>query len=352
MYSSQDTPPHFKDIVAPYVTSVVPYNDNLLTFNIDYASAYSSFNTLRTCNFMHAYKLKYQKVCIIESDLVIMGNMDGIFELQAPAILYYGALNSPSGLNANTPYVSDANDLFRSCATTSTMNGGVLLIEPSPQKYQEYVNALPLIIKNNCKYPNEALFEYVNRGGFFNLPIKYNLSHYHSLRLQKFGVGVEDILVYHFNETDYKHLDIVKDKWLEKNRVNQGIMRKYSVKKIPIFYFRDEIYLPNRAQIDGLLGISDTNSETVNVDKGEVDKAVIDNVNENVVDNIATDIHICLEPELKAVVSKSYYISRGGRRKKSKKNSVSIHKKIGRVGGRITCKKKKIKGTRRGKARK
>lgn len=334
LYSSQDTPPEFINIVRPFVDKVAPFNDRGLTYKVDFISAYASFNTLRTCDFIYAYRLKeYKKVCIIESDLVIMGNIDSIFGLNTPAILNFGA--SSAQLNTNTFYKSDANILFQTCSTKSTMNGGVILIEPSMQKYREYENALPLIILNKCKYPNEALFEYVNRDGFYNLPIRYNLSHYLTLRLNQFGVGLENILVFHFNETDYKHLDIVKEKWLEKNSRNREIMRKYIVKKIPIFYFRDEIYLPNREKIEGLLGIADAEAE----------------VPEAIAVNAASDIQInthevqnCIEPQLKVVVNKPYYI-RGGRRK-TKKNSTYIRKKMGR---RKTCKRnmRKGKGIRR-----
>ena len=80
LYSVNDTPPSFVEAVRPLVDEVIPYDDKGITFDVNFESGYSSFNTLRTCNFIFAYTLeKYEKVCIIESDMVIMGNMDSVF---------------------------------------------------------------------------------------------------------------------------------------------------------------------------------------------------------------------------------------------------------------------------------
>jgi hypothetical protein len=136
----------------------------------------------------------------------------------------------------------------------SGINGGVMLINPSEELFNEYVSAIPLIAKQQCKYPNEALFEFINNT-FYNLPVIYNLSHYHTLRLSKYGVNPngEDILIYHFNETDFKHIDIIKDGWLKANKNNPKLMEKYRVKKIPINFFEETIYNPNKEKVNAIL---------------------------------------------------------------------------------------------------
>ena len=51
---------------------------------------FPSFNLLRVCDFIFAYKLiEYEKICIVESDLVIMNNIDSIFNLNSPSIRFY-----------------------------------------------------------------------------------------------------------------------------------------------------------------------------------------------------------------------------------------------------------------------
>ena len=73
MYSETDTPESFIKQIKPFVYKTVGFDDSGITYNVSFPSKYTSFNTLRTCDFIFAYKLvDYEKICIIESDLVIM----------------------------------------------------------------------------------------------------------------------------------------------------------------------------------------------------------------------------------------------------------------------------------------
>jgi len=253
MYSTSDTPESFVRSIEPFVYKTIGFDDNRITNNVEFTSGYASFNTLRTCDFIFAYKLiEYEKICIIESDLVLMGNIDSIFRLNTPAILYYGG--GEANLNKNIEYHSNETDILRECREKSDANGGAMVIRPSMELFDKYVETIPIIAENQCKYPNEALFQYVNKT-FYNLPVKYNLSHYHTLRLNRYGMNPDgsEVLIFHFNETDKKHLDIIKDKWLEENKDNSEVMTKYRVRKIPIFHFRDTVYKNNKDEINAIL---------------------------------------------------------------------------------------------------
>jgi lipopolysaccharide biosynthesis glycosyltransferase len=265
MYSESDTPESFVQQMTPFVYKSIGFNDNGITYNVNFESKYTSFNTLRTCDFIFAYDLltDYKKVCIIESDLVIMGNIDSIFELNTPSIICYKC--GDQNLNKNLRYTSDKEQVIHSC-DESGLNGGVMLIEPNKQIFNEYINSIPIIAKRGCKYPNEALFEYVNNV-FNNLPVKYNLSHYHTLRLSNYGLNPDgrDILIYHFNETEFKHLDIIKDGWLKKNLSDPKVSSKYRVRKIPILHFEDTIYEPYKEQVNAILDKLQNQSKTQGV---------------------------------------------------------------------------------------
>jgi thiol-disulfide isomerase/thioredoxin len=255
MYSTSDTPASFVTTIEPFVYKTIGFDDNKITNNVEFTSGYASFNTLRTCDFIFAYTLmEYEKICIIESDLVIMGNIDSIFRLNTPSILYYGG--GETNLNKNTEYHSNENNVLRECREKSDANGGVMVIRPSMELFHKCVETIPIIAENQCKYPNEALFQYVNKT-FYNLPVKYNLSHYHTLRLNRYGMNPDgsEVLIFHFNETDKKHLDIIKDKWLEENKDNAEVMTKYRVRKIPIFHFRDTVYKNNKDKINDILDL-------------------------------------------------------------------------------------------------
>jgi len=245
LYSVNDTPPEFVDEIRPLVTQVIPYDDRKITFDVSFKSGYANFNTLRTCNFIFAYTLtNYDTVCIIESDMVIMKPLDRIFELNTPAVLTYYI--GDRRLKFNDPVRNEPKTVLEECKNMGRLNGGVMLINPSMHLFHTYVSKIQDVVQHECKYPNETLFEYVNNS-YYNLPVQYNLSHYaaKSHKLAKYGLNLSDIYVYHFNETKYKHLDIIKNpldetgnNWLDIIQTNE----KYEIKKFPIMHYKNIVY--------------------------------------------------------------------------------------------------------------
>ncbi len=282
LYSEEDTPSSFVHEITPFVNKTSSYSNNL-TSNPEFSSKYTSFNTLRTCNFIFAHTLtEYDKICIVESDLVIMGDMDGVFDLPSPAILCYDA--PPSKYNSSDKHTVSKSQIINTCVSKSRVNGGVMVFQPDDKLLAKYKEAIPIIAAAGCKYPNEALFEYVNET-YYNLPVRYNLSHFHTLRLDTYNMKPEDVIVYHFNESTHKPLETVKEGWLQANLVYPDIAAKYRVKKIPIFKFKKEVYIPNKDKVNQIMGrIGDTtntttakvnNSPTINPALSQVKIAII-----------------------------------------------------------------------------
>ena len=256
LYSVNDTPAGFVDAVRPLVTEVVPYDDRGITYEVSFKSGYANFNTLRTCNFIFAYTLeKYNKVCIIESDMVIMKNIDAIFGLKAPAALTY--LVGDRNVKYNDRVKNVEREVLEKCHDMGRINGGVMLIQPSAALFEEYKSKIVDVVQRECKYPNETLFEYVNRE-YYNLPIQYNLSHYlaKGQKLAEYRLSPSDIVVFHFNETKYKHIDIIKnpldengDNWLDIIRRD----KKYDVKKLPILHYKTTVFDKYRAVVEPMM---------------------------------------------------------------------------------------------------
>jgi ubiquinone/menaquinone biosynthesis C-methylase UbiE len=226
MYSITDTPINYVNLIKNYCTKTISYDDTNITFNIsNFKSEYSHFNTLRTCNFIFAYQLiDYQKICIIESDMIIMKNIDKIFKLKTPSALYH---NKQSPLQSNKKYHVNVDD-----PNNSIINGGVMLLSPNINTFNKAINIIPIIIKNNCPWPNESLFLYINPM-FYNLPIKYNYHLYF-----KHTIDNINIYIYHFNSTEYKPLNIIKDNYIEKykhkNKIN--VIKFFKLKYYDPYY--------------------------------------------------------------------------------------------------------------------
>jgi hypothetical protein len=126
------------------------------------------------------------------------------------------------------------------------VNGGVMLINPSRRMFDTYKSKIVDVVERECKYPNETLFEYVNNR-YFNLPIQYNMSHFLAKpdKLAKYNLSAKDVMVFHFNETKYKHLDIIKTPFDEEGNDWLKIIqrdKKYEVKKFPILHYKSTVY--------------------------------------------------------------------------------------------------------------
>lgn len=268
LYSVNDTPASFVDAIKPLVTRAIPYDDKKITFDVSFKSGYANFNTLRTCNFIFAYTLEqYDTVCIIESDMVLMRSIDSIFDLQSPALLTYYIGNKL--LTSNNQVVNNPRDVLDNCREMGRVNGGVMLINPSRRMFETYKSKIVDVVERECKYPNETLFEYVNNR-YFNLPIQYNMSHFLAKpeKLAKYNLSAKDVMVFHFNETKYKHLDIIKTPFDEEGNDWLKIIqrdKKYEVKKFPILHYKSTIYDRYRGDVEKVMKQFEKKAEPLTV---------------------------------------------------------------------------------------
>jgi len=239
LYSINDTPKSFIDIIKKYVI-LEPYDDNNITYNIkNFSSYYKHFNTLRTCNFLFSYKLtKYKKICLIESDTIILQNIDNIFDLNVPAILSFYDKNKLKVdiYNNKKKLEIDFDNTLSECSKSSTTNGGVILIKPSKKIYNLLLKNIKYVIENNCMYPNETLFLISNKY-VYNLPFSYN-SMYHYVKNN-------DINIIHFNAKEYKHIDIIRDNYLEKEKKKNIIIYNILVLYKKFYYDKYNIQISN-----------------------------------------------------------------------------------------------------------
>jgi alpha-N-acetylglucosamine transferase len=238
MYSINDTPKYFIEIIKKYCDNVVPYDDKGITYDIkNFKSLYEHFNTLRTCNFLFSYQLtQYKKICVIESDMIILKNIDDIFNLNTPSILTYYDIDK---IMENYKINIDVKKDLEECSKKSYVNGGVLLLKPSITKFNESIKNIKNIIENNCIYPNETLFLITNKT-IYNLPYKYNGVQFTLEKYSdKFKINMIDYLsIVHMNAKEHKHIDIIKDKWLNKlkNRKDKKLLY-YFISKFKKEYY-------------------------------------------------------------------------------------------------------------------
>ena len=74
------------------------------------------------------------------------------------------------------------------------------------------------------------------------MPVKYNFSHYYFKRY----AFVKDRLIYHFNDSVYKPLTIIRDDWV--NKIDKD-------KKEIVLFFNKDYYIPYHEKIDELMSV-------------------------------------------------------------------------------------------------
>jgi hypothetical protein len=248
LFSINDTPKEFINIINSLNLNIktISYDDKNITYNVPFNSSYKHFNLLRTCNYIFAYQLiQYKKICIIESDMIVTSNIDDIFKLKTPSIVFYKLNNE--NINKNIEIVLNKGEkegLLKECYKESFTNGGVVLLKPSLNKFIEFKENIKVIIKNNCIYPSETLFLYTIHK-FYNLPIRYNTSHFF-VSIDKYKSN-KPIKILHFNNTIYKPIYIIEDKTFDLLKM------KNPVKKNIILEFKKKYYNPNYKKINKLI---------------------------------------------------------------------------------------------------
>ncbi len=210
LYSIHDTPKEFIKIIKPYCTKTIGCDDKDLTYGFKYESHYEHFNILRVCNYIFGYLCtEYKKICYIESDMIVMKNLDDIFNLKTPAIL-----SCTTKINKKC-YENDIvninrNQTLNECKKDSFVQGGLMVFEPSKEKFKEYLENLKIVIKNNCKFPTGTVW-WLSNPVVYNLPIYYNFSHYRFWLIEKNPELFDKVYIFHFNNSVLKPIDYIKE---------------------------------------------------------------------------------------------------------------------------------------------
>jgi hypothetical protein len=246
MYSINDTADFIIKTMEKFVDKLYPIDDNGITFDVDTKSVYKRYQVIRLCNYTFAYKLtEYEKICVLDSDLIIMKNIDELFELNAPAGLYLDAKD----INANELHIRSKKSILDKI---TKVNGGVLIFEPDLKMFEKALKTIKFIIEKDCKYQNEILFSLMNNNTLHNLPLKYNVLNGYTAKLKKFNLKKEDVFIFHYDNTQYKPTDLIKDNW-NHEKVRNRKEKDPEVIKFSISYFKIKVFNVYKDEVNNYL---------------------------------------------------------------------------------------------------
>jgi hypothetical protein len=235
LYSIIDTPRIFLKLIKNLGVKTFGFDDSIIVEKTKkFSSVYSHFNTLRTCCFIYSNLLtSYDKICLVESDIIFYKGFDDIFNLKTPSVSIYSSNIYDPELLINYKKKININNILKICNVSSPINGGVMLIKPDPSVLKTFDKNLSLILQSKCAYPNEILFVLIYRN-IYNLPINYNY---------RKNINLDDVKIYghHFSSTIYKPLDIIKDNYIDK--------LKYKSEQDSINFFKKKYYDDNKELI-------------------------------------------------------------------------------------------------------
>lgn len=245
MYSIIDTPSIFIFVMEKMNIKLRGFDDTyLIELSKKFVSVYERFNTIRTCSFIYANALiEYNKICIVESDIVFFKGFETIFKYKTPAVKFYpeekNIMNRSDELK-NIKITLSESYVKSLCLDKNSMcspiNGGVMLLKPQKNLIKTFKKKIEQVIKFKCSFPNETLIVLLY-DHMYNLPINYNL-------ITRTNV-IKPIYGYHFSGSNYKHLTIIKDDYIEK-------IKKYEKKKI-VIYFKEKFYNVYHKNIDTIM---------------------------------------------------------------------------------------------------
>jgi hypothetical protein len=235
MYSIHDTPEIFVKTIKKMGVKTKGFDDSLIIDRSKkFSSIYPHFNVLRVCCFIYANLLvEYEKVCVIESDIILYKGIDNVFKLQTPSVYFYDIDRKNSLKNYKIVNIDKKTNV----CDFSLINGGVMLFEPNKKLIKNLDTYIDSIITHNCKFPNETLFLLLYND-IYNLPINYNIRKY---------IDFKEIKIYgrHFDFTQYKPLDIIKDNYVDKV--------KTQIVKESLKYFKTNYYDKYHTEIDKII---------------------------------------------------------------------------------------------------
>ena len=190
MYSINDTPLYFVEIMKKYVNKAISYDDANITYNTSHIQ-YRNFNVLRMCNYIFAYKLlEYKKI------------LKRSWFSCTHAIVFYTynknidiSKNKKIDMSKYNIYTPLKDKFFvNTLIDKSPVNSGILLFKPSIELFNKSLENMKYI--TNYLAVDEILFSYTNRNKLYSLPFIYNTTYSEFLIIEKLFDVFKEVDIY------------------------------------------------------------------------------------------------------------------------------------------------------------
>jgi len=163
---------------------------------VDYIYAHSDNFTKQDSRFsqiftkMHLFNLdQYEKVLMLDIDIIVLHNLDHLFELSAPAAHYRNEiLDHGSKVPTGRIYLKKG-------IVQNGINAGTMLLEPNKKEFKRIVKEIknPLGYKVNA--PEQEYLSYIYRDKWTHLDFSYLCMFDKDDLMKKYNYSIHDIMI-------------------------------------------------------------------------------------------------------------------------------------------------------------
>ena len=191
------------------ITVIFLPSERLFTVNYPVQSISTRKRDINLWYKLYAWKLDYEKIIFLDVDLLVLENIDELFDLNVE-LAGVAALSSDEKIlfwDPPGPLESDPVDInsWRNFSRVSELevyhsglNSGVILLKPSAEIYHQLLTAASLLAERTCCPSQEFVFRFFElRGTYHRLPPTYNMRKIHKISYEDANSQVK---VYHFVE--------------------------------------------------------------------------------------------------------------------------------------------------------
>lgn len=191
-----DVPNHQIDILKKYFNVIkVPYiridDESFAENNTIFRDVFTKFNVFTL--------VQYQKVLLMDLDMLVLKNMDHLFELNAPA-----ARLRMSGLKTGELCPPDFIKLVKNERTQfdevrGGVNAGLMLLEPSLEELAAIMQELKKPLPYKVLEPEQDYLSYRYRGKWTHIDPKYNYQVLMQILVDEYQYSIHDIYNLHYS---------------------------------------------------------------------------------------------------------------------------------------------------------
>lgn len=215
------------DVSAQYKSYVAHYYNKVI--DIEYVKVSNDIFSDQNTRFRDVFTklecfslIQYDKVILLDLDMIVTRNMDHLFKLDAPAaclkkyFVTYGK-KIPS------------NMICQNGKLVGSINAGLMLLEPNLDEW----NTIKSDINKNVqiakyKYPEQDYLSLRYCNKWISITFNYNFQFGLTHRVNKYRYKLNDIYVIHYSSSYKPWNDLITDRQVELDEVNfKTIHKKY-----------------------------------------------------------------------------------------------------------------------------